>query len=68
LVSFPRLHDDVVDVDFHDFLDELAEALVHASLVGGSRILESKGHGDVAVGAKRVMKEVASWSASFIVI
>ena len=45
-------YDDVIDVDLHDVPDELAEASVHAPLVGGSCVLESKRHGDIAVGAE----------------
>jgi hypothetical protein len=52
LVSFPRLYNDIVNVDLHNVPDELVEASVYAPLVGGSHVLESKGQGDIAVGAE----------------
>ena len=50
MVGFPRLYDDVIDLDLYDVPDELIEASVHAPLIGGAYVLESKGHGDVVVG------------------
>ena len=56
VVSLPGFHDDV------------PEHVEHTSLVCSSGVSKAKGYRDIVVHAERVIKEVASWSDSFILI
>jgi hypothetical protein len=66
--GFSRLDYDVIDVGLDRPANVFAEHMVHAPLVRRTRIPQAERHGDIAVHVEGVMKEVASWSDSFILI
>jgi hypothetical protein len=66
--GFPRLDYDVIDVSLDRSTNVLSEHVVHAPLVCRTRIPQTEWHSNVQYMPKGVMKEVASWSDSFILI
>ena len=62
------LDDHIVNVDLHYVVDLLAEHAGDHPLIGGSGVLEAKGHDFVVESALGVMKDVFSMSSSAIEI
>jgi hypothetical protein len=53
-MSFPGLHDHVIDVGFNQIiLDFINKSLLDSALVCGPRVLKPKRHSRVTVGAER---------------
>ena len=64
----PGFDYNVIHVSLHRFAYEVSEDLDHTPLVCSPCVLKAERHGYVAKHFERVMKEVASWSDSFILI
>ena len=62
------LDHDVVNVGLNGLPDEVPETLEHTALVCSPSVLQTERNCDVAERSEGVMKDVMSWSDSFIVI
>ena len=59
---------DVIHIGLNGSLDEVFETLEHTMLVHSPCVLQTKRYCDVAERSEQVMKDVMSWSDSFIAI
>ena len=59
---------DVIDVGLNGSPDEVSEAIEHTALVRCPSILQTERHRNVAKRSEGGVKDVASWSDSFIAI